>query len=159
MADLGVILWDITVISGFISWWSHSCRWNLFFVYVFTLDLKVIPWLLWGPGMLLWKHRSIPSSLGWVVSGFSKPPKLCSLQGAYLLMPLADSHPWIKPEISSLDIRKEGIFRSDRQKVVREGSKFGPPGPKNGNFWPFFWPFSQFFGLWIFSSEWIFLII
>ena len=50
------------------------------------------------------------------------------------------------------------IFRSDFQKIVKKGSKFDPPGQKNGHFWPFFWPFSQFFGLRNFSSEWIFLI-
>ena len=46
------------------------------------------------------------------------------------------------------------IFRSEMQKIVEKGSKFGPPGPKNN----LFWPFLQFFGLWCFSSELIFLI-
>ena len=51
-----------------------------------------------------------------------------------------------------------GIFRSDLQKIVKKGSNFDPPGPKNRHFWPFFWPFLQFFGLRNFTSEWIFLI-
>ena len=51
-----------------------------------------------------------------------------------------------------------GIFRSDLQKFLKKGSKSDPPGPKNGHFWPFFWSFSQFFGLRNFSSELIFLI-
>ena len=46
------------------------------------------------------------------------------------------------------------ISRSDLQKIVKKGSKFGPPGPKNN----LFLPFLQFFGLWCFSSELIFLI-
>ena len=48
-----------------------------------------------------------------------------------------------------------GIVRSDLQKIVKKGSKFGPPGPKKNNL---FWPFLQFFGLRNFSSELIFLI-
>ena len=51
-----------------------------------------------------------------------------------------------------------GIFRSDLQKIVKKGSKFGPPGAKKRSFLALFWPFSQFFGLRNFSSEWIFLI-
>ena len=51
-----------------------------------------------------------------------------------------------------------GIFRSDLQKIVEIGSKFGPPEPKKQPFLALFWPFSHFFGLWNFSSEWIFLI-
>ena len=38
-----------------------------------------------------------------------------------------------------------GIFRSDLQKFVKKGSKFDPPGPKNGHFLALFWPFPQFF--------------
>ena len=41
----------------------------------------------------------------------------------------------------------KGIFRSDLQKFVKKGSKFGPPGPKNGNFWPFFGHFCSFLDL------------
>ena len=37
-----------------------------------------------------------------------------------------------------------GMFRSDLQKIVKKGSKFGPPGPKNGHFWPFFGHFRNF---------------
>ena len=37
-----------------------------------------------------------------------------------------------------------GIFRSDLQKIVKKGSKFGPPGPKNGHFWPLFCHFRTF---------------
>ena len=43
-----------------------------------------------------------------------------------------------------------GIFRSDLQKIVKKGSKFGPPGPKNGHFWPFFGHFRSFSDLKIF---------
>jgi len=43
-----------------------------------------------------------------------------------------------------------GIFRSDLQKIVKNGSKFGPPGPKNGHFWPFFGHFCSFSDLKIF---------
>ena len=38
-----------------------------------------------------------------------------------------------------------GIFRSDLQKFVKKGSKFDPPGPKNGNFLPFFGHFQYFY--------------
>ena len=44
-----------------------------------------------------------------------------------------------------------GMFRSDFQKIVKKGSKFGPPGPKNNHFAPFV-------RLEFFSSEWFFLI-
>ena len=37
-----------------------------------------------------------------------------------------------------------GIFRSDLQNIVEKGSKFGPPGPKNSHFWPFFGHFRSF---------------
>jgi len=37
-----------------------------------------------------------------------------------------------------------GIFRSDLQKFVKKGSKFDPPGPKNGHFLPFFGHFCSF---------------
>ena len=47
-----------------------------------------------------------------------------------------------------------GMFRSDLQKIVKKGSKFGPSGPKRQSFFSF----SQFFGLKNFSSELIFLI-
>ena len=57
-----------------------------------------------------------------------------------------------------MDIRKEGIFRSDLQKIVKKGSKFGPPGPKNGHFLALFWPFSQFFGLINLFRQLMFLI-
>ena len=43
-----------------------------------------------------------------------------------------------------------GMFRSDLKKIVKKGSKFGPPGPKKQPFLALFWPFSQFFGLKIF---------
>ena len=43
-----------------------------------------------------------------------------------------------------------GIFRSDLQKIVKKGSKFGPPGPKYGHFWPFFGHFRSFSDLKIF---------
>ena len=43
-----------------------------------------------------------------------------------------------------------GLFRSDLQKIVKKGSKFGPPGPKNGHFWPFFGHFPSFSDLEIF---------
>ena len=51
-----------------------------------------------------------------------------------------------------------GIFRSDLQKIVKKGSKFGPLGPKKQSILSLFWSFSQFFGLTNFSNEWIFLI-
>ena len=44
-----------------------------------------------------------------------------------------------------------GIFRNDLQKIVREGSKFGPPGPKKQ-------PFLQFLDLKIFPVHEFFLI-
>ena len=50
-----------------------------------------------------------------------------------------------------------GMFRGDFQKIVKNGSKFGPPGPKKRPFFALFWPFSQFFGLRNCSSEWFFL--
>ena len=43
-----------------------------------------------------------------------------------------------------------GIFRSDLQKIVKNGSKFDPPGPKNGHYWPFFGLFRSFSDLEIF---------
>ena len=43
-----------------------------------------------------------------------------------------------------------GIFRSDLQKFVKKGSKFDPPGPKNGHFLPFFGYFRSFSDLEIF---------
>ena len=43
-----------------------------------------------------------------------------------------------------------GIFRSDLQKFVKKGSKFDPPGPKNGHFLPFFRHFCSFSDLEIF---------
>ena len=43
-----------------------------------------------------------------------------------------------------------GIFRSDLQKIVKKGSKFDPPGPKNGHFLPFFRHFRSFSDLEIF---------
>jgi len=43
-----------------------------------------------------------------------------------------------------------GIFRSDLQKFVKKGSKFDPPGPKNGHFLPFFGHFCSFSDLEIF---------
>ena len=46
-----------------------------------------------------------------------------------------------------------GIFRSDLQKIVKKGSKFDPPGPKNAQFRPFFGHFRSFSDLEIFSSE------
>ncbi len=46
-----------------------------------------------------------------------------------------------------------GIFRSDLQKNVKKGSKFGPPGQKKPNH---FWLFSQFFNLEIFLVNEIF---
>ena len=46
-----------------------------------------------------------------------------------------------------------GIFRSDLQKIEKKGSKFGPPGPKNGHFWPFFGLFCNFSDLKIFLAN------
>ena len=43
-----------------------------------------------------------------------------------------------------------GIFRSDLQKIVKKGSKFDPPGPKNDHFWPFFGHFRSFSELQVF---------
>ena len=50
-----------------------------------------------------------------------------------------------------------GIFRSDLQKFVKKGSKFDPPGPKNGHFLPFFGHFCSFLDL-IFLESRIFFI-
>ena len=46
-----------------------------------------------------------------------------------------------------------GIFRSDLQKIVKKGSKFDPPGPKNGHFWSFFGHFHSFLDLKILSES------
>ena len=46
-----------------------------------------------------------------------------------------------------------GIFRSDLQKFVKKGSKFDPPGPKNGHFLPFFGHFCSFSDLEIFLVD------
>ena len=46
----------------------------------------------------------------------------------------------------------KGIFRSDLQKIVKKGSKFGPPGPKNGHFLPFFGHFRSFSDLKMFLT-------
>ena len=55
-----------------------------------------------------------------------------------------------------------GIFRSDLKKMVKKGSKFDPPGPKNGHFWPFFGHFRSFSDLEIFLVNeffWFFYIM
>ena len=51
-----------------------------------------------------------------------------------------------------------GMFRGGLQKMVKKGSKFVPPGPKNIEFSPFLAIFTVF-GLKNYSSELIFLII
>ena len=50
----------------------------------------------------------------------------------------------------------KGIFRSDLQKNVNKGSKFGPPGQKKDHFRPVFFFFGSFLDLDIFPVNWFF---